>query len=203
MRKFFAFATLLLSLALHAEDDFNLRLAAGFSSSSDFDQLYTFTGFNTSPLNTKVYGVSVGYRFVEDMFDLPLDIYVNGSLNYFDENYHQADFLEGDLYVKLYVKFNFWGNQFRYGIAEGVSYAQRVPWVEHLEAVAENDNESKFLNYMEMSYDFDLGKLIKVKELEQWYLGYLIKHRSGWQGRYGGVYDGGSNYNCIYLETNF
>ncbi|MBN2815732.1 MAG: hypothetical protein JXQ67_03565 [Campylobacterales bacterium] len=195
--------TFLFSLTLYAQDDYNVRGAWGLSSASDFDQLYTFKGFNTAPQNTSVYGISAGYRFVEDMFDLPLDVYVNGSLNYFDENGYQDNFFEGDLYVKLYVKFNFWGNQLRYGIAEGVSYAQKVPWVEHLEAVAEDDNEANFLNYMEMTFDFDLGKLIGVKDLEQLYLGYLIKHRSGWQGRYGGVYDGGSNYNCIYLEKNF
>ncbi len=190
-------------MSLVAQEDFNFRVAAGSSSASDFDQLYTFNGFNTHPAKTNVYGVSMGYRLLEDIFDLPMDVYANGSVNYFDENGHQDDFLEGDLYVKLYIKFNFWSNQFRYGIAEGVSYAGSVPWVEHLEAVAENDNESRFLNYMEMTFDFDLGKLIGSKDLEKLYLGYLIKHRSGWQGRYGGVYDGGSNYNCIYLEKNF
>jgi hypothetical protein len=197
------FFLLLFSLSLVAQEDFNFRVAAGSSSASDFDQLYTFNGFNTHPAKTNVYGVSMGYRLLEDIFDLPMDVYANGSVNYFDENGHQDDFLEGDLYVKLYIKFNFWSNQFRYGIAEGVSYAGSVPWVEHLEAVAENDNESRFLNYMEMTFDFDLGKLIGSKDLEKLYLGYLIKHRSGWQGRYGGVYDGGSNYNCIYLEKNF
>lgn len=199
----FLLLLLFISLGLLAKDDFNFRVAAGASSASDFDQLYTFSGFNTSPTHTNVYGISGGYRVVEDAFDFPFDIYATTSLNYFDENGHQADFLEGDLYLKLYIKFNFWSNQFRYGIAEGVSYAGRVPWVEHLEAVEESDNESTFLNYMEMSFDFDVGKLVRVKELEKLYLGYLIKHRSGFHGTYGGVYDGGSNYNCIYLEKNF
>jgi len=194
---------LLFALTLFAKDDFNIRVAAGTSSLSDLRQLYTFKGLNTHPAHTSVYGFSAGYRLVEDMFDIPVDIYANGSLNYFEENGHQDDFLEGDLYIKFYIKLDFWSNQFRYGIAEGLSYAGRVPWVEHLEAVAENDNESNFLNYVEMTFDFDVGKLICVKELEQLYLGYLIKHRSGWKGRYGGVQNGGSNYNCIYLEKNF
>jgi hypothetical protein len=56
---------------------------------------------------------------------------------------------------------------------------------------------------MEITLDFDLGKLIRFKDLEQVYLGYLIKHRSGFHGLYGGVYDGGSNYNCVYIEKNF
>ena len=31
------------------ENDYSVRIFGGASSASDFDQLYTFTGFNTSP----------------------------------------------------------------------------------------------------------------------------------------------------------
>jgi outer membrane protein len=203
MRKVVFFFSLFFALLLVAEDDYSVRFAAGSSSASDFDQLYTFTGLNTHPANTNVYGVSGGYRFVKDAFEWPLDLSVNGSLNYFDENNHQDDFLEAAIYIKFIFKFDFWGNQLRYGIAEGVSYADRVPYVEAQEAIEEGDNQSRLLNYMEISMDFDVGKLIRVKELESLYLGYLIKHRSGMWGLYGGVSDGGSNYNCVYLEKNF
>ena len=194
---------LLLTLNLIADSDYSLRGAYGTSSASDFDQLYYFQGLDTSPYNTSVYNLAGGYRFVEDFYDLPIDFTVNGGLSYFDENGHQTDFLEGTLYLKMFIKFNFLSQTFRYGIAEGISYAGKVPWVEHKEAELENDNETEFLNYMEMTFDFDVGKLIRVKDLEGLYLGYLIKHRSGAKGTYGGVQDGGSNYNCIYLEKNF
>lgn len=188
---------------LLAEEDYSLRGAFGTSSKSDFDQLYSFNGLNPHPARTDVYGLSGGYRIVKDAYDWPLDVYLNGSLNYFDEKGYQSNFFEGDLYVKVFLKLNFWGNQLRYGIAEGVSYAERVPYVEAQEAIEEGDNQSRFLNYMEITMDFDVGKLIRVKELESLYLGYLIKHRSGMWGLYGGVSDGGSNYNCVYLEKNF
>lgn len=194
---------LFLFFNLYADNDYSLRGAYGTSSASDFDELYKFRGLNTSPYDTSVYNLAVGYRFAKNFYDLPIDFTVNGGASYFDENGHQSDFLEGNLYLKMFIKFNFLSQQFRYGIAEGVSYAGNIPWVEHKEAVAENDNESKFLNYMEMTFDFDVGKLIRVKSLEELYLGYLIKHRSGAHGLYGGVSDGGSNYNCIYIEKNF
>ena len=194
---------LFLIFNLYADNDYSVRGAYGTSSASDFDELYYFQGLNTSPYDTSVYNVAVAYRFVEDAFDLPFDFTVNGGASYFDENGHQSDFLEATLYLKMFIKFNFLSQTFRYGIAEGVSYAGKVPWVEHKEAELEGDNESEFLNYMEMTFDFDLGKLIRVKDLEGLYLGYLIKHRSGFKGTYGGVQDGGSNYNCIYLEKNF
>lgn len=189
---------------LYAQNsDYSLRLSAGKSSASDFDQLYTFGGLNPSRYNTDVYGITAGYRVVENLLDLPLDIYSSASLNYFDENGYQENFFEGDIYIKLYIKLNFFSNLFRYGIAEGVSYGQRVPYVEAQEAIEEGDNQSKFLNYMEMTYDFDMGKLLGIRDLEGYYLGYLIKHRSGAQGSYGGVRDGGSNYNALYIEKQF
>ena len=193
----------LLTINLIADNDYSIRGAYGTSSASDFDELYKFEGFNTSPYDTSVYNVNGAYRFVEDFFELPIDFTVNGGVAYFDENGHQSDFLEATLYLKMFIKFNFLSQTLRYGIAEGVSYAGSVPWVEHKEAEAEGDNESEFLNYMEMTFDFDLGKLIRVKDLEEVYVGYLIKHRSGAKGTYGGVQDGGSNYNCIYVEKNF
>ncbi|MDF1882368.1 hypothetical protein JHD49_00260 [Sulfurimonas sp. SAG-AH-194-C21] len=185
------------------ENDYSVRIFGGASSASDFDQLYTFTGFNTSPYGTNVYGADIGYKLVENIFDWPFDIYAKAGLSYFDENGHQADFLELTLYVKLVYKLNAFGNQFRFGIAEGGSYAGRVPYVEAQEAIEEGDNQSNFLNYMEITFDFDMGKLMRVKSMENYMLGYLIKHRSGFHGVYNGVNDGGSNYNCVYIEKNF
>jgi len=205
--KFIVTLFLLLSSITHAgdieENRYSARLFGGASSASDFDQLYTFTGFNTSPYGTNVYGADVGYKLFENIFDWPFDIYAKTGLSYFQENGHQDDFLELTLYFKIIYKLNLFGNQFRLGIAEGGSYAGRVPYVEAQEAIAENDNQSNFLNYMEITLDFDMGKLFRVKSMENYHLGYLIKHRSGVQGLYGGVYDGGSNYNCVYVEKNF
>ncbi|QSZ42700.1 hypothetical protein GJV85_11450 [Sulfurimonas aquatica] len=201
MRLLFIFALLFVHLV--AQDKYSLRLEAGQSSASDFDQLYTFKGFNTSPYNTKVYGIDGGYELYNNLFTLPLDIYLKAGLSYFDENYHQKDFLEGTFYIKMYYSLEALGYELRIGIAEGVSYAHRVPYVEAREAIEENDNQSNFLNYMEITFDIDLGKITHQKYLDEVYLGYLIKHRSGFHGAYGGVSDGGSNYNCLYVEKNF
>lgn len=185
------------------ENDYSMRGFVGSASASDFNKLYTFSGLNKSPYNTNVVGVDMGYKLIENIFDWPFDIYSKMGLSYFDENGHQANFLEVTAYIKLIYKLNAFGNQFRFGIGQGVSYAGRVPYVEAQEAVRENDNQSNFLNYMEITLDFDMGKLFRVKSLKNYHLGYLIKHRSGFHGLYGGVYDGGSNYNSIFVEKNF
>lgn len=194
---------LLLSLHLIADSNYSLRLAAGSSSASDFDQLYTFQGFNKSPYNTSVYGVEGGYRILKDMNNWPFDLYVKGGFNYMNENGYQSDFLEATLYLKVYYKLEALENELRIGLAEGFSMASKVPYTEKMEAEIENDSTSNLLNYMELTFDFDMGKLISVNALKETYFGYMIKHRSGMYGLYGGVEDGGSNYNCLYVEKSF
>jgi outer membrane protein len=193
----------LLALNLIADNDYSLRLAAGSSSASDFDKLYTFQGLNKSPYNTSVYGVEGGYRILKDMNGWPFDLYVKGGLNYMNENGYQPDFLEATLYVKVYYKLEALDNEFRVGLAEGISMASRIPYTEKMEAEVEKDNTSNLLNYMELTFDFDMGKLVNVNALKETYFGYMIKHRSGMYGLYGGVKDGGSNYNCLYIEKSF
>lgn len=203
IKKLVLFSLLVFSTFVSAEDDLSLRLSAGSASASDFDKLFTFQGLNESPYKTKTYGLTGGYRIYKDMADLPFDFYVHGGLNSYDENGYQDDFYGGDLYVKVVYKINAFSNELRVGLAEGISYVGSIPWTEKQEAIIENDNQSNLLNYMEITIDFDLGKLIRVDSMKNLYLGYLIKHRSGMYGVYGGVSDGGSNYNCAYLEKKF
>ena len=200
---FFLFFNVVVGANEATENDYSARMFWGASSASDLDQLYTFQGFNTSPYKTNVYGVDIGYKVFENIFDLPFDLYAKAGVSYFDENYHQDNFFEAVLCFKLIYKLNAFDNQFRIGFAEGGSYAQSIPWTEAQEAIAEDDNQANFLNYLEITFDFDIGKLIRVNSLKNLYFGYLIKHRSGFHGLYGGVFDGGSNYNSIYLEKNF
>ena len=61
----------------------------------------------------------------------------------------------------------------------------------------------RFLNYLDITVDFDVGKLIDYKPMHETYLGYLLKHRSGIGGLINNVEHGGSNYNCFYIEKKF
>jgi outer membrane protein len=194
---------LLLSTTAMAGNDWSIRVAAGSASASDFDELYYFSGLNKSPLDTNFFGIEGGYRVAEDVFDWPIDIYTKGGFNYLDENGHQSNILEATLYIKFYAKFNIFNNQLRFGLAEGVSYAEKPLYVEKMEAEEEGDNTSNLLNYMEITFDIDLGRLTGNETLKNTYFGYLIKHRSGAHGTFGGVEDGGSNYNAIYIEKSF
>ena len=91
-------------------------------------------------------------------------------------------------------------------MGEGISYAQEIPVVEIDDATHSDGNVDKsvrFLNYLDISVDIDVGRLIHIKSMEDMYLGYTLKHRSSVFGLYGNGAANGSNYNMLVLEKNF
>jgi len=90
----------------------------------------------------------------------------------------------------------------RLGFGIGISYAQRVPFVESRDQAARGRTTSKLLNYLDPSVDFSVGDVIGVKSMRETYLGLGVSHRSGIFGnsRLLGNVDGGSNYIYSYIE---
>jgi outer membrane protein len=207
---------LFLFLSLSANDKYSFRVALGQASTKDLGEILTFDS-DIHPDDLGVLSIDGGYLLKESIYDLPLDLYVKGGLSYFGEadkhilgkgplaviySGERSDVYEGTIYIKVYYNIDFWKNRIRVGLGEGVSYTSSVLWAEEKESAQENEDYSKFLNYLDISIDVDLGKLIKYKPLEETYIGWTLKHRSGVFGLYNGV-DGGSNYNTISLEKNF
>jgi len=197
------FLLFLFTLNLTAQDEYSFRVAYGEASIDDLGDIIFFKS-STHPDDLTVYSLDGGYLLKEDMFEFPLNLYFKGGLSYFNEGSspREEHIYEGTLYFKVYYKADFLENRVRFGLGEGISYTSGILWSEYKEAKNEGDNTSKFLNYMDLSIDFDLGKLVKYKPLEDTYIGWTLKHRSGVFGLYGGVY-GGSNYNTISVEKIF
>jgi len=196
------------SLSLSAEPlksdhkDLSLRIGAGYS---DFNTLGDILMLDFQPYegHTHVVNLDGGWRFVENMKGLPLDWYLKGGLSCFDEKNLQEDFFEATLYVKVYYKWDLGEERIRIGFGEGLSWASAIPIVEIVDAQdSKNNKVAKFLNYLDISADFDLGKLIGVKDFNDLYIGFTIKHRSGVFGLFSGVH-GGSNYKMLTIEKNF
>jgi outer membrane protein len=208
---------LLIVLTLNAAEKeeplpYSVRIGYGYSDSNDLGDIL-MGDWNHYDGDTSALNIDGGYCFSHDTWDLPLDFYAKGGLSYFNENsvlnVHTGeiskDFLEVNVYVKVYLKLDFWQNRVRIGVGEGVSLAQEVPVVEVDDATNNDgtmDPTAKFLNYLDISADFDVGRLIRVNALRDTYLGYTLKHRSGVFGTFNGVH-GGSNYNMLTLEKNF
>ena len=193
---------LLLSLNLTAQDEYSFRVAYGEASTKNLGDIIIFDS-DRHPDNLTVLSLDAGYLLKKDVYDLPLDVYVKGGISCFNEgNTTRKDVYEGTIYFKLYYNMDFLQNRVRFGLGGGLSYTSRVLWSEYKEAMEDDDEYSKFLNYLDISVDFDLGKLVKYKPLENTYIGWTLKHRSGILGLFNGVH-GGSNYNTISIEKNF
>lgn len=191
-------------LNLTAQDNYSFRVAYGKVTSSDFGEVLS-GNIESHEEDLRVIALDAGYLLKESAFELPLDFYLKAGLSIFDENGIQNDVYETTLYFKAYWNFDFWENRVRVGLGEGVSYTDKILYSEYLEAQSVNpvDNNSKILNYIDFSIDLDLGRLVDYKPLDGTSLGWAVKHRSGVYGIINDVVRGGSNYNTLYIESNF
>ena len=196
-----------------AQLPYSIRLGYGQADANTLGEVLT-GDWRHYHNNTSVYNLDMGWRFIRNSFDLPFDFYLKGGLSYFDENaaYDERgngpyeNFFEGTLYVKVYGKIDFWHNRIRLGLGEGISYAQEIPVVEIDDATHSDGTLNKsvrFLNYLDVSIDIDIGRLTYIKSMKDLYLGYTLKHRSSVFGLFGSGASNGSNYNMIVLEKNF
>lgn len=200
---FFLFAIPLMAESeKHDDQPYSMRLGAGFA---DFNDLNAILKFDLNHYYKNLYVVTVdgGWRAGKNIFGAPIDIYLKGGLSHFNERGWADNVWEGILYVKFYGKIDFYGNRVRIGFGEGISYVQEVLVVEHDDADSSNYlATARLLNYLDISVDVDIGRMVRVESMHDLYLGYTIKHRSGVKGLYSGVH-GGSNYLLMTLEKNF
>ena len=204
MKIFFFFLLINLALNAYDNDKYSMRLAYGFASNNDSGQI----SFDNSSITSKdlyVLAVDGGYLLKKDFMDLPIDIYLKGGVSYFDEDVNNNTY-EVIAYIKALYNVDFLDNKIRFGLGEGGSYTTSILEVEYDDVHSDSNNisnTSKFLNYLDITVDFDLGKLINYKPMKETYVGYLLKHRSGIFGLINNVDHGGSNYNSFYVEKNF
>ena len=199
--KFFVLFFLFFNLLANAEENYSFRIAYGQASTNDFGNIIS-GNLGSHPQDLKVVALDGGYLLKKDFFDLPIDLYVKGGFSYFDEEKND-DTYEALVYVKAIYNIDFLDNRVRFGLGEGVSYTTSILEAELYESDHDGGKTSHFLNYVDVSLDFDLGRLINYEAMRETYVGVLLKHRSGAFGLYNGVKDGGSNYNSVYLERNF
>jgi len=197
--KFIPFLFLLI-VDLVAQDNYSFRVAYGMVTSSDLGEIF-LGNIKKHPYDLRVLAFDGGYLIKEEAFELPLDFYLKVGVSHFDEAATQSDITEGILYIKAY--WNFLDKKVRVGFGEGASYTSNVLMTEYLEATEKKDHYSRILNYLDISVDMNIGKIFDYKALKNTYFGYAIKHRSGVGGLINSVSHGGSNYNTLYIESNF
>jgi outer membrane protein len=185
----------------------SLRVAYGCTTETKFNEILRGNINCDGGSGTRLASVFAGRKISDDVFTLPLEAWLIGGIAHRDENGLQSNFVEGVLAFKaIYRRFP-WSDRIdtRIGFAEGLSYADRIPWIEKEKGEEKDRRTSHLINYLEFSVDFSVGDLIREDSLRNLYFGFYVHHRSGIfasANLYGNVY-GGSNVNALYLEWEF
>lgn len=142
-----------------------------------------------------------GHPLSDTLFGLPIELYLSPGIVHHYSSDAQGAATEFVLGFKSYYTIPIlW--RIRLGAAEGISYIDSFSYYEENSIITDNQKPSRFLNYVDLSIDLNLGDVFRSKTIESLWLGYGIHHRSGIGGNsstFGNV-SGGSNFNTLYLQ---
>jgi len=180
-----------------------IRLAHGYASESNLGEILAFD-IKGDPYNNKLTSLFYGYPVSDNLFGLPLDIYLTPGLVYHHRSSVQDEFMEYVLAIKADYTFN-WKVRWRLGLAEGLSYSSQISYIERADLVSKGYRPSKLLNYLDFTADVNIGDIFNDNGWRNTWLGYSIHHRSGIfeTGSQFGRIKGGSNYVTFYLQHHF
>ena len=182
-----------------------VKLLVGKSTDCNLMPIMGLSCTSTATLDqTRVAGIEIGRPFVQRLNGWPLDFVGYLGLLRHDERGLQPDSWEFNAYVKGYWYGFPWSDRVRtrVGFGTGLSYAQRIPYVEARDQARRGRSTSRLLNYLDPSIDVSIGDLLGRRSLREAYFGFGVTHRSGIFGSsqlFGNV-DGGSNYIYTYIE---
>ncbi|MGF1720626.1 MipA/OmpV family protein [Vibrio kyushuensis] len=180
-----------------------IRVAHGWATPSNIGDIIKFNS-EKDEHNNQLSSVFYGHPLTDELFGIPLDIYLTPGLVHHWSSDVQSSSTEYVAAIKAYYTVS-WPTKWRFGVAEGLSYIDNVTYIEGTEMVEKDKVPSKLLNYLDFSFDVNIGDLFNQNDLNNMWLGYSIHHRSAIfekSSQYGRI-KGGSNYNTIYVQFDF
>ena len=178
------------------------RIAHGWATPSNISEIIR-GNTEKDPYNNQLTSLFYGYPLTNELFTLPIDVYLTPGFVYHHSSEVQNTLQEYVIAIKAYYTFQFpW--KVRFGVAEGLSYVSDITYIEESEMERKGYKPSKLLNYLDFSLDLHLGDMFGEKLDDVW-LGYSIHHRSAIfesSSRFGRI-KGGSNYNSVYVQWSF
>ncbi|CZF82031.1 MipA/OmpV family protein [Grimontia marina] len=179
------------------------RVAFGWATPSNIGDILTGST-EKDPHDNKLTSLFYGHPLSDDLFGIPMDIYLTPGVVWHWKSDVQASSPEYIMAIKAYYTVE-WPTTWRLGIAEGLSYINNITHIERSEMERKGYEPSHLLNYFDISLDVNIGDLVNKKSLKNMWLGYSIHHRSAIfekASQFGRI-KGGSNYNTIYLQIDF
>jgi len=180
-----------------------IRISHGYATHSDIDQILGGNLPKESYGNTLT-SIFYGYPLSDKLFSIPILSYITTGFVWHHESEVQDNLREYVLAIKAYYVIPL-PIRFRVGLAEGVSYINQVTYIEKTDVNEDGFKESKVLNYLDFSFDVNVGDLIFVESFKKAWFGVNVHHRSGifeFSSQYGRI-SGGSNYPSVHLQIDF
>jgi len=180
-----------------------LRLAHGWATPSNIGDILTGDTVKDE-YNNQLTSIFYGLPLTDELFSLPLDIYLTPGFLWHWNSEVQDSEQEYVLAIKAYYTIN-WPVRWRLGLAEGLSYVSDVTYIEASEMERKGYRPSELMNYIDFTLDINLGDIFKINALNETWLGYSIHHRSAIfesASQFGRI-KGGSNYNTVYIQFDF
>jgi len=179
------------------------RIAHGWATPSNMGDILRGDSVKDE-YNNQLSSIFYGLPLTDELFSLPVDIYLTPGFVWHWSSDVQSSEQEYVLGIKAYVTIP-WPAKWRIGLAEGLSYVSDLTYIEATEMEEKGYRGSELLNYIDVSFDINIGDLFNSKELEHVWLGYSLHHRSAIfesASQFGRI-KGGSNYNTVYLQFDF
>ncbi|MBW3694864.1 MipA/OmpV family protein [Vibrio sp. T187] len=180
-----------------------LRIAHGWATPSNIGDIMKFNS-EKDEYNNQLTSFFYGHPLTDELFGFPLDIYLTPGIAHHWSSDVQSSSTEYVVAIKAYYTFD-WPTQWRFGVAEGMSYIDSITYIEGSEMERKGYTPSHLLNYLDFSFDVNVGDLIGKKDLDNMWFGYSLHHRSAIfenASQFGRI-KGGSNYNTIYVQYEF
>ncbi|EJG1639258.1 MipA/OmpV family protein [Vibrio sp. B513a] len=180
-----------------------LRIAHGWATPSNIGEIFSFER-EKDPYDNQLTSLFYGHPLTDELFGFPLDIYLTPGLVHHWSSSVQSASTEYVMAIKAYYTVN-WPTTWRFGVAEGVSYIDSITYIEGTEMEDKGYTPSKLLNYLDFSFDVNVGDLFNQKSWNNMWVGYSLHHRSAIfesASQFGRI-KGGSNYNTIYFQFEF
>lgn len=180
-----------------------LRVAHGWATPSNIGDIMKFK-IVKDEYNNQLTSLFYGHPLTDEIFGLPIDIYFTPGIAHHWSSDVQSSSTEYIAAIKAYYTFD-WPTQWRIGVAEGLSYIDKITYIEQTEMDYKGYVASHLLNYLDFSLDVNIGDLVNKSDLNHLWVGYSLHHRSAIfenSSQFGRI-KGGSNYNTLYVQYDF
>jgi len=142
-----------------------LRLAHGWATPSNIGDILAGDTVKDE-YNNQLSSIFYGLPLTDELFSLPLDIYLTPGFVWHWNSEVQDSEQEVVLAIKAYYTIN-WPVRWRLGLAEGLSYISDVSYIEASEMERKGYRPSELMNYIDFTVDIKLGDIFNVNALNE------------------------------------